>query len=125
MLKRITAFLIALALQATGISSVALGQNAILQQGMDARALQGIEIELKEAQTSRILVEMSSGEVMAVDVADMDDAWFEKGQVWLSFYMDDTLLRGRYLEPDLIKHFEANGSNMSSGIPMHPRLVLQ
>lgn len=115
MLKRITAFLIALILQTTGISSVALGQNANLQQGMDARALQGIDIELKEAQTSRALVEMSSGEVMAVDAVDMADAWFERGQVWLSFYMDDTLLRGRYLEPDLIKHFEANGSNMSSG----------
>ena len=42
----------------------------------------------------RALVEMSSGEVMAVDAVDMADAWFERRQVWLSFYMDDTLLRG-------------------------------
>lgn len=111
MLKKITAFLIALAVQVTGLSYAA-GASSTLHNRVDTRVLRGIGIELKEAGTSRALVETSSG-VMGVDTADLTGAWIEGGQVWISYYSDGTLLKGRYMEPDLVRHFEANGSNLS------------
>lgn len=114
MLKKMMAFLIALTLQVAGLPSLAMARHAAHGYGMDIRVLQGIGIELEEAHTSRALVQMPSGEITAVKAADLAGGWIDNGQVWLSFYQDDALLNGRYMEPDLVKRFEANDGSLSS-----------
>ena len=111
---KLAAFLITLALLGTGLSSASESQCMALHDRMDIRVLQGVKIELEEAGTTRALVEMPSDGIAAVNTPDIAGAWFEGGQVWLSFYKDGALLKGRYKEPDLIRHFETNRSNLSS-----------
>jgi|GEM_PF-440098 len=113
MLKKLAAFLVVLALQATMLSPVAEAQYMAFNDRMDIRVLEGVRIELSEAGTSRALVELPSGEITAVDTADMTGAWLEGGQVWLSFHAEGALRKGRYKEPDRVRHFEANGSILS------------
>lgn len=113
MWRKLAAITVALVLLFTGLSAVASAQYGIAGWEMDALLLRSIGRELQEARTTRALVEMSSGLTVGVDMADMAGAWLEDGQVWLSFYEDGIMRKGRYAEPDLIRYFDAGGSNLS------------
>jgi len=111
--KKLAAILIALVLLVTGLPTVASARNGTADWEMDAPLLRNIWRELEEACTTRVLVEMPSDRTVGVDMADITGAWLENGQVWLSFYEDGILRRGRYAEPDLVRHFDAVGSNLA------------
>lgn len=112
MLKKLMVFILALALQVTGLSCAAEAQNGFPAHAMDTRVLQGIGMELDKAGTSRALAELPSGEIVGVDAAEIAGAWLEHGQVWLSFAEHGAWLSGRYMEPDRVRHADA-GSSLS------------
>ena len=113
MWKKLAAILIALVIQTAGLPAAAQELAGTQGRGADGPLLQSIVMELEDARTTRALVEMPSGEVVAADRADITGAWLRNGQVWLSFCKDGAWLTGRYMEPDRIRHFDAGGGNLS------------
>ena len=113
MLKKSAALVIILSIM-IGMCSIA-GAQTTLEAGFDSRVLDGIELELGHAQTTRALVEMESGEVASVHLDDLVGATTENGLISLFYYNNNQLVCGRFLEPDLVKHYNEGTNGITPG----------
>lgn len=113
MLRKMVAFAIILSVM-IGLCSVA-GAQPTPETGFDSRVLKGVEMELEQAQTSRALVGLESGEVRSVRIGDISGAKVENNAIRLFFQMNDRIVCGQYLEPDLVKHVNESIDGVTPG----------
>lgn len=108
MLKKTTAFVVAVSLLLCLCTYA--GASALREEFYKPELLRFVKDELERAETKLALVMTDRSDVRSVRVEEIAGVIAERDGVRIYFRENGSLVSGRYLEPDLIKHYDSGSS---------------